>query len=52
MTLMSKPEVKAVKVKKATQFTKFKAKTGRCLYTLVLKDKEKASKLEAAVKGM
>jgi hypothetical protein len=51
MTLMGRPEAKGITVKKSKQFTKFKARTSRCLYTLVLKDLEKAAKLEAAVKG-
>lgn len=51
MSLMGKPEVKAIKVKKDKKFMKFKAKTNGRLYTLVVKDLQKAAKLESTVKS-
>lgn len=51
MTLVSKPEVKSIKIKKDTKEVKFKAKTESTLYTLVVKDLEKASKIESNMKS-
>lgn len=51
MTLVNKPEVKSIKIKKAKKECKFKAKTNTRLYTLVVKDLAKAAKIESNLKG-
>ena len=51
MKLVDKPEVKSIKIKKAKVY-KFKAKTQKRLYTLVVKDLDKAVRIESNLKGM
>ena len=42
-------DAKSVKIKKNSECTKFKVRCSRFLYTLVIKDKEKAEKLKQSL---
>ena len=42
-------DAKSVKIKKNSECTKFKVQCSRFLYTLVIKDKEKAEKLKQSL---
>merc|ERR1712071_307788 len=45
----SRKDAKSVQIKKNAENTKFKVRCSRCLYTLVITDKEKAEKLKQSL---
>lgn len=50
MDIVSRPGVKAIKIKRSKNVVKFKAQTSANLYTLVVADLGKAKKIETELK--